>query len=197
MTDYIITLTMAFISIVVVNNLVFTKFLGICPYLGVSGRIDMAFGMGLAVTFVVTLAGTLTWLIDNLILIPFGLEVTRYICFILVIAGAVQLVEMYVRKFFPPLYESFGIFLPLITTNCAILGLCLFINLWQINDLVEAVVLSIGAGIGFTMAICIMAGIRENLILADVPAALKGAPITLITAGILTLAFMGFAGMIK
>ena len=190
-------LLLGFISVVLINNLVFTKFLGICPYLGVSGRIDMAFGMGLAVTFVVTLSGTLTWMIDNWILMQFGLEVTRYVCFILVIAGAVQLVEMYRRKFFPPLYDSFGIFLPLITTNCAILGLCLFLNLWEIGSLVEAVVRSFGAGIGFTMAICIMAGIRENLELADVPVCLKGAPITLITAGLLTLAFMGFAGMIR
>ena len=195
--DTLNTLLMGFISIVLINNLVFTKFLGICPYLGVSGRIDMAFGMGMAVTFVVTLAGTFTWLIDHLLLIGTPLEVTRYICFILVIAGAVQLVEMYVRKFFPALYDSFGIFLPLITTNCAILGLCLFINLWAIEKLIEAVVLSFGAGIGFTMAICIMAGIRENLDLSDVPGVLKGAPITLITAGILTLAFMGFAGIIR
>ncbi|MCP4257201.1 MAG: electron transport complex subunit RsxA [Planctomycetes bacterium] len=195
--DTLNVLLMGFISIVIVNNLVFTKFLGICPYLGVSGRIDMAFGMGMAVTFVVTLSGTLTWLIDHLILIGTPLEVTRYVCFILVIAGAVQLVEMYLRKFFPSLYESFGIFLPLITTNCAILGLCLFINLWGVNSLIEAVVLSFGGGIGFTMAICIMAGIRENLNMADVPKCLKGAPITLITAGILALAFMGFAGMIR
>jgi electron transport complex protein RnfA len=195
--DTVQTLILAFVSVVLVNNLVLTKFLGICPYLGVSGRIDMAFGMGMAVTFVVTLSGTLTWLIDNLILMPLHLEVTRYVCFILVIAGAVQLVEMYMRKFFPSLYESFGIFLPLITTNCAILGLCLFLNLWEIHNFVVAVVLSFGAGIGFTMAICIMAGIRENLKLADVPKPLKGAPITLITAGLLTLAFMGFAGMIK
>jgi electron transport complex protein RnfA len=191
------TLILGFISIVLINNLVFTKFLGICPYLGVSGRIDMAFGMGMAVTFVVTLSGTLTWMIDHWILMDTPLEVTRYVCFILVIAGAVQLVEMYLRKFFPSLYDSFGIFLPLITTNCAILGLCLFISLWGINNLLEAVVLSFGAGIGFTMAICIMAGIRENLNMADVPETLKGAPITLITAGLLTLAFMGFAGMIR
>jgi electron transport complex protein RnfA len=185
-----------FLSIVLINNLVLTKFLGICPYLGVSGRIDMAFGMGLAVTFVMTLSGTLTWLIDHMVLIPFGLEVTRYVCFILVIASAVQLVEMYLRRFFPPLYDSFGIFLPLITTNCAILGLCLFLNLWGTGTLIEAVVLSFGGGIGFTMAICIMAGIRENLRMVDVPVCLKGAPITLITAGILSLAFMGFAGII-
>ena len=195
--DTLQVLLMGFLSIVIVNNLVFTKFLGICPYLGVSGRIDMAFGMGCAVTFVVTLSGTLTWLIDHLILMGTPLEVTRLVCFILIIAGAVQLVEMYVRKFFPALYDSFGIFLPLITTNCAIMGLCLFINLWAIDNLLEAVVLSFGAGIGFTLAICIMAGIRENLSLSDVPDCLKGAPITLITAGILTMAFMGFAGMIR
>lgn len=195
--DTVQAMILGFISVVIVNNLVFTKFLGICPYLGVSGRIDMAFGMGCAVTFVITLSGILTWMIDNWILVPYGLEVLRYVCFILVIAGAVQLVEMYVRKFFPPLYESFGIFLPLITTNCAIMGLCLFLNLWGIDNLLESVVLSFGAGIGFTMAICIMAGIRENLDLADVPECLKGAPITLITAGILTMAFMGFAGMIR
>jgi len=195
--DTLNVLLMGFISVVLINNLVFTKFLGICPYLGVSGRIDMAFGMGMAVTFVVTLSGTLTWMIDNWILMRLGLEVTRYVCFILVIAGAVQLVEMYVRKFFPSLYESFGIFLPLITTNCAILGLCLFLNLWVVDSLLDAVVRSFGAGIGFTMAICIMAGIRENLKMADVPECLKGAPITLITAGLLSLAFMGFAGMIR
>jgi len=195
--DTLQTLTLGFIGIVIVNNLVFTKFLGICPYLGVSGRLDMAFGMGCAVTFVVTLAGAMTWIIDHGFLMGTPLEVTRYVCYILVIAGAVQLVEMYLRKFFPALYDSFGIFLPLITTNCAILGLCLFIYLWQIETLLEAVVLSFGAGIGFTLAICIMAGIRENLELADVPAPLRGAPITLITAGLLTLAFMGFAGMIR
>lgn len=194
--DTVYILITGFISIVLINNLVLTKFLGICPYLGVSGRIDMAFGMGLAVTFVMTLSGTLTWLIDHMVLIPLGLEVARYVSFILVIASAVQLVEMYVRKFFPPLYDSFGIFLPLITTNCAILGLCLFLNLWGIDNLLEAVVLSIGGGVGFTMAICIMAGIRENLLMVDGPECLQGAPITLITAGILSLAFMGFAGMI-
>lgn len=202
MADYITTLLLSFISIVVVNNLVLTKFLGTCPYLGVSNRIDMAFGMGMAVTFVVTMAGALTWLVDfyvlkNPTLMQYGLGVTNYICYIVIIAGAVQLVEMYLMKFFPSLYESFGIFLPLITTNCVILGLCLFLNLWGVKDFILAVVLSFGAGIGFTLAICIMAGIRENLALADVPRALKGVPITLITAGLMTLAFMGFTGMIK
>lgn len=195
--DFALSLALGFISIVLINNFVFTKFLGSCPYLGVSGRLDMAFGMGMAVAFVTTLAGALTWLIDHLVLNGTPLEVTRYVCYILVIAGAVQLVEMYLRKFFPPLYEAFGIFLPLITTNCVILGLCIFLNLWQIDNFLMAVVLSFGAGMGFTMAICIMAGIRENLALADIPECLQGAPITLITAGLLTLAFMGFAGMIK
>jgi len=194
--DSVNAVILAFISVVVVNNLVFTKFLGICPYLGVSGRIDMAFGMGMAVTFVVTLSGTLTYMINNWVLMKLGLQVARYVCFILVIAGAVQLVEMYVRKFFGSLYESFGIFLPLITTNCAILGLCLFLDLWGVESLLDAAVRSFGAGIGFTIAICIMAGIRENLKLADVPGCLKGAPITLVTAGLLAMAFMGFAGMI-
>lgn len=189
-------LIVVFLSISLVNNLVFMKFLGICPYLGVSKKIDMAFGMGLAVTFVLTLSATLTWLINNLILIPAGLDFTKYIAFILVIASMVQLVEMYVRKFNPTLYRSFGIFLPLITTNCAILGTCLFIDLWGYN-FVKAVIAGFGGGLGFTMAICIMAGIRERLELADVPRALEGAGITLVTAGILTLAFMGFSGMVK
>ena len=194
--DTVLILLTGFISVVLVNNLVFTKFLGICPYIGVSGRIDMAFGMGLAVTFVMTLSGTLTWMIDHWLLMPLNLEVVRYVAFIMVIAAAVQLVEMYVKRFFPSLYDSFGIFLPLITTNCAILGLCLFLVVWGTGSLIEAVVLSFGGGIGFTMAICIMAGIRENLRMVDVPEALQGAPITLITAGLLALAFMGFAGMI-
>jgi electron transport complex protein RnfA len=182
---------------VLVNNFVFTKFLGTCPYLGVSGRIDSAFGMGLAVTFVTALSGGLTWLVDYYVLTPRGLEITRYICYIVIIAGAVQLVELYVRKFFPSLYDAFGIYLPLISTNCVILGICLFLDIWGTDNLLDVVVLSSGVGIGFTVAICIMAGIRENLKLADVPVCLRGAPITLITAGLLTLAFMGFAGMIR
>ncbi|HSV99179.1 MAG TPA: RnfABCDGE type electron transport complex subunit A [Sedimentisphaerales bacterium] len=196
MMDLLYTLMMGFVSVVLINNLVFTKFLGICPYIGVSGRIDMAFGMGLAVTFVMTLSGALTWMIDHWLLMPLNLEVARYVAFIMVIAAAVQLVEMYLKKFIPSLYESFGIFLPLITTNCAVLGLCLFLVVWGTGSLIEAVVLSFGGGIGFTIAICIMAGIRENMQMVDVPESLQGAPITLITAGLLALAFMGFAGMI-
>ena len=189
-------LVVVFISIALVNNLVLTKFLGICPYIGESRRVDMAFGMGCAVTFVITLSGTLTWVINNLLLVPIGLEYLKYIAFIMVIASMVQLVEMYVRKFFPSLYESFGIFLALITTNCAILGTCLFIDLWGYG-FAEAMVASFGGGLGFTLVICIMGAIRENLEWADMPKAMRGAGITLITAGIMTLAFMGFSGMIR
>ena len=189
-------LTVVFISIALVNNLVLTKFLGICPYLGVSRKVDMAFGMGCAVTFVITISGTVTWMINNLVLVPINMPYLKYIAFIMVIASMVQLVEMYVRKFFPPLYESFGIFLPLITTNCAILGTCLFIDLWGYGFL-EALVASLGGGVGFTLAICIMGGVRENLEWADVPKAMRGAGITLVTAAIMTLAFMGFSGMIR
>ncbi len=194
--DIVGHLAIVFISIALVNNLVLTKFLGICPYLGVSRRIDMAFGMGCAVTFVITISGTVTWIINNMVLQPIGMDYLKYIAFIMVIASMVQLVEMYIRKFFPPLYDSFGIFLPLITTNCAILGTCLFIDLWGYGFL-EALVGSFGGGLGFTLVICIMGGIRENLEWADVPKALRGAGITLITAAIMTLAFMGFSGMIK
>ena len=194
--DRFYVLLTGFLSVVLVNNFVFTKFLGTCPYVGVSDRISSAFGMGLAVTFVTALSGTFTWLMDDLVLIPLGLEIARYISYIVIIAGAVQLVEMYVRKFVPSLYEAFGIFLPLISTNCVVLGICLFLDVWEIDNLLEAAVLSTGVGIGFTVAICIMACIREELSMADVPACLKGMPITLITAGLLALAFMGFAGMI-
>jgi electron transport complex protein RnfA len=195
--DRLSVLLMGFLSMVLVNNFVFTKFLGTCPYLGVSGRLDSALGMGLAVTFVTALSGTLTWVVDFYILTRLGLEITRYICYIVIIAGAVQLVEMYVRRFFPSLYDVFGIFLPLISTNCVILGICLFIDIWGTDNILEVVVLSTGVGIGFTLAICIMAGIRERLVVSDVPACFTGAPITLITAGLLAMAFMGFAGMIR
>ena len=200
-----------FITAAVVNNLVLTYFLGICPFLGVSRRIDTAVGMGFAVTFVVVMAASATWLVDNFLLQPmqvFGhtldLGFAKYVVFILVIAALVQLVEMYLRKFFPPLYRSLGIYLPLITTNCAILGTCLFLDLWRPDYLagtvwayafLKAVIYSLGGGLGFTMAISIMAGIREQLQFSDVPAPLKGAGIALIVAGLLALAFMGFAGM--
>ena len=193
MTNLILILIAASIT----NNFVLTYFLGICPFIGVSNRIDSAVGLGIATTFVMTMAATVTWLIYYYILVPRNLVFLQYVAFIIVIASFVQFVEMFIRKVSPVLYKALGIFLPLITTNCAILGLCLFIDLWQIDKFATALVLSFGAGIGFTLAICIMAGIRENLKLADVPESLKDAPITLITAGLLSLAFMGFAGMIK
>lgn len=185
------------ISVTVVNNFVLTKFLGTCPYIGVSRQVGMAFGMGCAVTFVTTLSGTMCWLIHHEVLAPLNMPYLKGISFIMVIAAMVQLVEMYLKKFFRALYEAFGIYLPLITTNCVVLGVCLFVvDVWKYAFL-PGVAASFGAGLGFTLAICIMAGIRENLEWADLPAALRGAPITLITAGILTLAFMGFSGMIK
>jgi len=194
--DTLIQLVLVFLSVSLVNNFVLTKFLGICPFIGVSRRVEMAFGMGCAVTFVTTLSGIMSWLINVKILIPIRMPYLKYIAFIMVIAAMVQLVEMYLKKFFRSLYDAFGIFLPLITTNCVVLGICLFLDLWA-YDFLESVVASFGVGLGFTVAICIMAGIRENLEWADMPDCLKGAPITLITAGILTLAFMGFSGMIK
>ncbi len=183
------------ISAAVINNLVLTYFLGICPFLGVSRRLDMAFGMGAAVTFVTTLAGVLTFLAQKYVLLPLDLEFLQYIVFIFVIAAAVQLVEMYIRKFFAGLYEAFGVFLPMITTNCAILGTCLFIWIKNYTTLIEALVFSVFGGLGFTLAIVIMAGIREQLELADVPKPLRGAPIALFVAAILAMAFTGFAGI--
>ena len=183
------------LSAALINNVVLTYFLGICPFLGVSRRLDMAYGMGAAVTFVMTFTGGLTYLIHQHVLLPLGLDFLQYIVFIFVIAATVQLVEMYVRKFFEGLYEAFGVFLPMITTNCAILGTCLFIWLKDYTRLIEALTFSLFGGLGFTLAIVIMAGIREELELADVPRPLRGAPITLFVAAILAMAFTGFAGI--
>ena len=189
-----------FLMAAVVNNFVLYQFLGICPFVGVSRRVDMAVGMGLAVTFVMTMSGLITWAINTQILQKLDLDFLMLIIFIFVIAGFVQLVEMYLRRFHPPLYKSFGIYLPLITTNCAILGACILIDMTRKRegggyDFLKTLVFCLGGGLGFTMAITIMAGIREELQLCDVPKALKGAGITLITAGILAMAFMGFLGM--
>ena len=185
-----------FINACFINNFVLAYFLGICPFLGVSGKIGTAWRMGLAVTFVMIISSTCAYGIHAL-LVSIDAPYLQLISYIVVIASAVQTVEMFIKKVSPTLFRQLGIFLPLITTNCAILGLCLELHLKGVDSLLTAAVLSIGAGVGFTMAICIMAGIRENLDLADVPECLKGAPITLITAGIMTLAFMGFSGMIK
>lgn len=188
-------LILIFVSAALVNNFVLAYFLGICPFIGVSNKLSSAFPMGLATTFVLVLTAIVTWLIYHLILVPYHVEYLEYVAFILVIAALVQFVEMVIKKVSPPLYRALGIFLPLITTNCAILGLALFIVLKDYN-FVESLFFGVGAGTGFTLAISIMAGIREELDLGNVPKAFRGAPITLIVAGLLALAFMGFAGMI-
>jgi electron transport complex protein RnfA len=184
-----------FISAVLVQNFVLYYFLGICPFLGVSKKIDSAASMGLAVTFVMTITAVVSWLINNLILIPYDLGYLQIVSFILVIASLVQLVEMFIRKISPPLYQALGIYLPLITTNCAIMGLALIAALNEFR-FVETVIFGFGSGIGFTLAIVLMAGIREQLDLADVPEPLKGAGIALVVAGIMALAFNGFIGML-
>ncbi|HDI00390.1 MAG: electron transport complex subunit RsxA [Candidatus Latescibacterota bacterium] len=189
-------LLLIFVAAVLTNNFVLHYFLGICPFLGVSSRMETAVGMGLAVIFVMTLTATVTWLIYHHILVRFGLPFLEYVTFILVIASLVQIVEMFLRRFSPELYRALGIYLPLITTNCSILGLALFMVLRE-YDFIEGLVFGIGAGIGFTLVLTIMAGIREELAFADLPRAFRGAPITLITAGILALAFMGFSGLIR
>ena len=196
------TLIAIFIGAALINNLVLSMFLGICPFLGVSHKVDMAFGMGCAVTFVITISGIVTWLLVHAVLVPIGdkvgvdLSFLKYVMFIMVIASMVQLVEMYLRKFFPALYDAFGVFLPLITTNCAILGACLLIDM-RSYSLLEAAVFAFAGGIGFTLAISIMAGIREHIRFSDVPRCLQGAGITLLLACILAMSFMGFAGMMR
>jgi electron transport complex protein RnfA len=185
-----------FITAILINNFVLFYFLGICPFLGVSKKLDAAFSMGLAVTFVMTITAVISWMINNWILIPNDIGFLQTVSFILVIASLVQLVEMFIRKISPPLYQALGIYLPLITTNCAIMGLALLAARKSYGFL-EAVVFGFGSGVGFTLAIVLMAGIREQLDLADVPESLKGAGIALIVAGIMALAFTGFSGMIK
>ncbi len=184
-----------FFAAAVVNNFVFYRFLGICPFLGVSRKTSSAVGMGLAVTFVMVISGSITWLIYNLLLKPLNLPFLQYVSFILVIASLVQLIEMYMKKHQQAMYKAFGIYLPLITTNCAILGLAL-LNVVKGYNFIESLIFSIGAGAGFILALVIMSGIREKLELADIPQALKGIPIALIVAGLLALAFNGFAGMV-
>jgi len=188
-------LILIFLSAAIVNNFVLSYFLGICPFIGVSNKISSAFSMGMATTFVMSITAIVSWLIYNEILLPNNLDFLQYVSFILVIASLVQFVEMVIKKVSQPLYRALGIFLPLITTNCAILGLALFIVLKNYSFL-DSIFFGLGAGVGFTIAITLMAGIREELDLADVPPSMKGVPITLITAGLLALAFMGFAGMI-
>lgn len=221
--DYFVDILLIALSASIINNFIFYYFVGICPFVGVSKKVDMAFGMGCAVTFVMSIAAFLSWGITVFVLIPgapvsafiaglfttpeaaaqIDLTVLSYIVYIFAIASSVQFVEMYVRKFFPPLYRSFGVFLPLITTNCAILFACLTImshvasvdNPKEVWDLGKAMTLALFGGIGFTIAIVIMSGIREELELCDVPKPFEGAAITLVIGGILAIAFMGFTGV--
>lgn len=186
---------MIFLSAVLVNNFVLNRFLGICPFLGVSRRISTALGMSFAVMFVMTMASVVTWFVSELALKPFDLQYLQTIAFILIIASLVQLVELAMQKLSPPLYKALGIFLPLITTNCAVLGVAV-INIQSEFDLLQTTIFGIGAAIGFGIAIILFAGLRERLELANVPESLKGTAIALVTAGLLSLAFMGFAGLV-
>ncbi len=187
------SLTFIFLNAFIINNFVLAMFLGLCPFLGVSGKIKTAWNMGLAVIFVMMVSSTSAYLI-NMILVRYNLEFLRLICYIAVIASAVQLVEMTIKRFSPALFRTLGIFLPLITTNCAILGLALFQTNRDYNFL-QCVAFALGAGAGFTLALMLMAGLREKLDLADVPDVSMGAALSLMLAGLLSLAFMGFAGL--
>jgi len=190
------TLTMIFISAILVNNIVLSQFLGICPFLGVSKRISTAAGMGLAVMFVMTLSGIATYLVYYKLLVPYQLQFMNTVVFILVIASLVQMVEIVIKKSSPVLYQALGIFLPLITTNCAVLGIAI-LSIQKEFSLITTVAFNLANAMGFTLAIVIMAGLRERIAENDgtLPSSLRGAPITLITAALLAMAFMGFSGI--
>jgi electron transport complex protein RnfA len=192
MTEYALIL----VSTILVNNFVLAKFLGLCPFMGVSRKLETAIGMGLATTFVLTLSSVCSYLANEFILEPFALEYLRTIVFILIIAVVVQFTEMFVHKTSPVLYNVLGIFLPLITTNCAVLGVAL-LNTQEQNNFIESLLYGFGAAIGFTMILVLFAAIRERVNQADVPEPFKGNAIALFTAGFMSLAFMGFSGLIK
>ena len=182
------------LSTALVNNVVLVKFLGLCPFMGVSNKLDSALGMGLATTFVLTLAAVSGWLLEHFVLSPLDLGFLRILTFILVIAVVVQFTEMVVRKTSPALYQVLGIFLPLITTNCAVLGVAL-LNVQQQSSFLQSILYGFGSALGFTLVLVMFAGLRERLALANVPTAFKGPPIAYIVAGLMSLAFMGFAGL--
>ena len=190
------TLFLIIISTVFINNFVLARFLGVCPFMGVSKKIETATGMGMAVIFVMTVASAVTWNIQRFILVPFDLGYLQTIMFILVIASLVQLVEIFIRKVSPGLYQALGIFLPLITTNCAVLGMAI-LSIQKDYNFISAITFALGSGIGFTIALVLMAGIRERLEMADVPKPFAGTAAAYVTAGLLSLAFMGFSGMVK
>lgn len=178
---------------ILVNNFIFSQFLGICPFMGVSKKVDTAVGMGVAVTFVMGLASAFTWLANQFLLVPLKLEYMQTVAFILIIAALVQFVEMFLQKSLPALYTALGIYLPLITTNCAVLGVAL-LNIQNGYNFIESVVYGITGGLGFLLAIVLFASIRERTVFADPPKAFEGFPIALVTAGLMALAFMGFSG---
>ena len=185
-----------FIVAVFVNNVVLSQFLGICPFLGVSKKVSTATGMGAAVTFVLLLATMVTWLVQTYILVPLGLEFLQTIAFILVIATLVQMIEMIIKKISPALYQALGVFLPLITTNCAVLGVTVN-NIDNSYGFLESLANSFGAGMGFLLAMVLFAGIRGKMETSDIPEALKGVPSVLIAASILSVSFMGFSGVVE
>ncbi|MCI2055661.1 MAG: electron transport complex subunit RsxA [Oscillibacter sp.] len=179
---------------ILVNNFIFSQFLGCCPFLGVSKKLDTAVGMGIAVTFVMGLASAITWIVNEFILVKFGLEFMQTVAFILVIAALVQFIEMFLQKSMPSLYTALGIYLPLITTNCAVLGVAL-LNIQSNYNFIESVVYGITGGLGFLLAIVLFAAVRERNVFADCPKCFEGFPIALITAGLMALSFMGFSGL--
>ena len=183
-----------FISAIFVNNIILSQFLGICPFLGVSRKIDTALGMGAAVAFVLTLSTIVTWLVQTYVLNPLGLQYLQTLAFILVIATLVQMVEIILKKVSPPLYQALGIFLPLITTNCAVLGVAILVIQKDFN-LLSSIVYAFSTALGFALALTVFAGIREQLSLVQVPKGMQGMAIVLVTAGLLSLAFMGFYGV--
>lgn len=187
-------LLIIFFSAIFTNNIALTYFLGMCPFIAISKEINTSFGMGVAVTFVMTLTAVVNWIVYQYLLLPFHIEFMKFIIFIVTIAACVQVVEMVIDRFFPVLYIKMGIFLPLITVNCAILGVSLFMNLRDYS-LLQTTVYSFSSGIGWLVAIMAIAGIRKKLRFADIPAGLEGPGITMMIAGIMALSFMGFAGM--
>ncbi len=190
MSEYLLLI----LGTALVNNVVLVKFLGLCPFMGVSNKLDTALGMGMATTFVLTLASAASWVLEHRLLIPFDIGFLRVLGFILVIAAVVQFTEMVIHKTSPVLYQVLGIFLPLITTNCAVLGVAL-LNIQEQYNFIQSLLFGFGAALGFTLVMVLFAGLRERLALMSVPALFTGTPIAFITAGILSLAFMGFAGL--
>ena len=192
--DYVLSLVLIIIVAIFVNNVVLAQFLGICPFLGVSKKVDTASGMGMAVTAVLVVATIVTYLIQVYVLNAFGLEYLQTIAFILVIAALVQMIEIILKKTMPALYQALGVFLPLITTNCCILGVAILV-IQKEYDLLEGVIYALATGVGFLLAMVLFAGLREQLELIDVPKSFRGVPIALVTAGLLAMAFMGFSGV--